>query len=71
MSCSTVLGCLSDKPISSAEIEEMTNMKRSYISACLTRFVKTGKVQREKIESQNKLGPRMVWVYSLAKPKEE
>lgn len=66
MSCSTVFGCLSDKPITSKEIEEMTNMKRSYIAACLTRFVKQGKVVKETIEASNSLGPRKVNAYTLA-----
>lgn len=66
MSCSTVFGCLSEKPISSREIEEMTNMKRAYISACLVRFVKQGKVVKEQVDASNSLGPRKVYVYTLA-----
>lgn len=65
MSCSTVFGCLSDKPISSREIEEMTNMKRAYISSCLVRFVKQGKVLKEQVDATNSLGPRKVYVYTL------
>ena len=66
MSCQTILDVLSDKPITSAEIEAITNYKRSYISACLARYVKTGKVSKVKVESMNKLGPRMIYVFSFA-----
>lgn len=66
MSCQTILDVLSDKPITSAEIEAITNYKRSYISACLARYVKTGKVTKTKVESTNKLGPRMIYVFTLA-----
>jgi len=66
MSCQTILDVLSDKPITSAEIEAITNYKRSYISACLARYVKTGKVSKVKVESMNKLGPRMIYVFTLA-----
>jgi len=66
MSCQTILDVLSDKPVTSAEIEAITNYKRSYISACLARYVKTGKVSKVKVESMNKLGPRMIYVFSLA-----
>jgi|Wag4MinimDraft_6_1082665.scaffolds.fasta_scaffold20122_4 predicted transcriptional regulator len=68
MSCSTVFGCLSDKPISSREIEEMTNMKRAYISSCLVRFVKQGKVTKTQVDATNSLGPRKVYVYTLCTP---
>ena len=71
MSCSTVFGCISDKPITSREIEEMTNMKRSYIAACLTRFVKQEKVIKQQVEASNHLGPRKVNVYTLAKQEEK
>ena len=63
MSCQTILDVLSDKPVTSAEIEAITNYKRSYISAF--RIV-TGKVTKVKVESTNKLGPRMIYVFSLA-----
>jgi predicted transcriptional regulator len=66
MSCQTILDVLSDKPITSAEIENITNYKRSYISACLARYVKAGKVTKIKVESTNKLGPRMIYVFTLA-----
>lgn len=66
MSCQTILDVLSDKPITSAEIENITNYKRSYISACLARYVKSGKVTKTKVESTNKLGPRMIYVFTLA-----
>jgi predicted transcriptional regulator len=66
MSCQTILDVLSDKPITSAEIENITNYKRSYISACLARYVKSGKVTKNKVESTNKLGPRMIYVFTLA-----
>ena len=66
MSCQTILDVLSDKPITSAEIENITNYKRSYISACLARYVKSGKVTKVKVESANKLGPRMIYVFTLA-----
>jgi predicted transcriptional regulator len=68
MSCSTVFGCLSDRPISSREIEEMTNMKRAYISSCLVRFVKQGKVIKTQVDATNSLGPRKVYVYTLCTP---
>jgi predicted transcriptional regulator len=66
MSCQNILDVLSDKLITSAEIENITNYKRSYISACLARYVKSGKVTKVKVESTNKLGPRMIYVFTLA-----
>jgi predicted transcriptional regulator len=65
--CPTVLNCISDEPITSQQIEALTNLKRKDISACLTRYFKEGKIKREKVEASNKLGPRMVYVYTLVK----
>jgi predicted transcriptional regulator len=68
--CPAVLKCITDKPITSQEIEVQTGLKRKDISACLTRYFKEGKIKREKVEASNKLGPRMVYVYTLVESQE-
>jgi len=70
MSCQQVIDALTE-PLTSQEIEVITNLKRSYISACLARYVKQGKVVKTKVETTNKLGPRMIYVFSLAPKLEE
>ena len=68
--CPAVLNCVTNEPITSAQVEEKTGLKRKDISACLTRYFKAGKIKREKVEASNKLGPRMVYVYTLVQPVE-
>lgn len=70
MSCSAILGCLSDKPITSKEIEEMTGIKRTYISGCLHSYVKSGKVIKTEIVRTNEMGHKCVYAYALAKKEE-
>lgn len=68
--CPAVLACFTGEPLTSAQVEEKTGLKRKDISACLIRYFKAGKIKREKVEASNKLGPRMVYVYTLAEPVE-
>ena len=70
MSCSLVFECMSDTPITSKEIEEKTNLKRTYISGCLASHVKSGKVVKVEIVQNSEVGHRCKYAYALAKPKE-
>ena len=67
MSCQKILEVITEEGITSAEISEKTELPRKYVAACLVRFVKRGVIVSKKIEASNKLGPRMISVFSLAK----
>ena len=70
MSCQKVLDTITEEGITSAQISEITGLPRKYVAACLVRFMKRGTITSKKIEASNKLGPRMVSVFSLAKQEE-
>lgn len=67
MSCKKIFELISEKDMTALEIETATGMKRPNITKCLTQGVKENKFTREKIESSNKLGPRMIYIYKLCK----
>ena len=70
MSCQKVLDTITEEGITSAQISEITGLPRKYVAACLVRFMKRGTIISKKVEASNKLGPRMVSVFSLAKQDE-
>ena len=70
MSCQKVLDTITEEGITSAKISEITGLPRKYVAACLVRFMKRGTITSKKVEASNKLGPRMVSVFSLAKQEE-
>jgi DNA-binding IclR family transcriptional regulator len=70
MSCQKVLDTITEEGITSAQISEITGLPRKYVAACLVRFMKRGTITSKKVEASNKLGPRMVSVFSLAKQEE-
>lgn len=70
MSCQKVLDTITEEGVTSAQISEITGLPRKYVAACLVRFIKRGTITSKKIEASNKLGPRMVSVFSLAKQDE-
>ena len=70
MSCQKVLDTITEEGITSAKISEITGLPRKYVAACLVRFMKRGTITSKKVEASNKLGPRMVSVFSLAKQDE-
>ena len=81
MSCQKVLDAITEacdkermehaeEGITSAQISEITGLPRKYVAACLVRFMKRGTITSQKVEASNKLGPRMVSVFSLAKQEE-
>jgi len=70
MSCQKVLDTITEEGVTSAQISEITGLPRKYVAACLVRFMKRGTITSKKIEASNKLGPRMVSVFSLAKQDE-
>ena len=70
MSCQKVLDTITEEGITSAQISEITGLPRKYVAACLVRFMKRGTITSKKVEASNKLGPRMVSVFSLAKQDE-
>lgn len=70
MSCQKVLDTITEEGITSAQISEITGLPRKYVAACLVRYLKRGTITSKKVEASNKLGPRMVSVFSLAKQEE-
>jgi DNA-binding IclR family transcriptional regulator len=70
MSCQKVLDTITEEGITSAKISEITGLPRKYVAACLVRFMKRGTITSKKVEASNKLGPRVVSVFSLAKQEE-
>ena len=70
MSCQKVLDTITEEGVTSAKISEITGLPRKYVAACLVRFMKRGTITSKKVEASNKLGPRMVSVFSLAKQEE-
>jgi len=70
MSCQKVLDTITEEGVTSAQISEITGLPRKYVAACLVRFMKRGTITSKKVEASNKLGPRMVSVFSLAKQDE-
>lgn len=70
MSCQKVLDTITEEGVTSAQISEITGLPRKYVAACLVRFMKRGTITSKKVEASNKLGPRMVSVFSLAKQEE-
>jgi DNA-binding IclR family transcriptional regulator len=70
MSCQKVIDTITEEGVTSAQISEITGLPRKYVAACLVRFMKRGTITSKKVEASNKLGPRMVSVFSLAKQEE-
>jgi DNA-binding IclR family transcriptional regulator len=70
MSCQKVIDTITQEGVTSAQISEITGLPRKYVAACLVRFMKRGTITSKKVEASNKLGPRMVSVFSLAKQEE-
>jgi cyanate lyase len=70
MSCQKVIDTITEEGVTSAQISEITGLPRKYVAACLVRYLKRGTITSKKVEASNKLGPRMVSVFSLAKQEE-
>ena len=70
MSCQKVIDTITQEGVTSAQISEITGLPRKYVAACLVRYMKRGTITSKKVEASNKLGPRMVSVFSLAKQEE-
>jgi len=70
MSCQKVIDTITQEGVTSAQISEITGLPRKYVAACLVRYLKRGTITSKKVEASNKLGPRMVSVFSLAKQEE-
>lgn len=70
MSCQKVIDTITKEGVTSAQISEQTGLPRKYVAACLVRYMKRGAITSKKVEASNKLGPRMISVFSLAKQEE-
>lgn len=67
MSCKKILELITEGDKTASELEQLTGMKRPNITKCLMQGLKDNSFIREKIESSNKLGPRMIYIYKLCK----
>lgn len=54
-----------EQPVTMKQLQDSTELKPGILSGTLFSMCKSGKLSREKIEFQGKMGPKMKWVYKV------
>ena len=60
----------SSEPVTFKQLQDPLELKAGVLSGSLASLVKSGRLSRVKAERTNSNGPKMQWVYSVAKPQQ-
>lgn len=55
----------SKEPVTVKQLHDALDIKQNLLSGTMVMLVKTGRLQREKIERINGNGPKMQWAYKV------